>query len=65
LRRFISIQSKNSNKEKNTNLTARQNCEHDRNKLTIIVIATRRRVAVDANDEKDDERKIQKNKQKI
>jgi hypothetical protein len=61
LRRFIFIQSKSSNKEKDTNFTARQNCEHDRIELTTVVIASRRRVAVDADCEKDDECKASKN----
>ncbi len=51
--------------KKNTNFIARQNCEHDRIKLTVVVIASRRRVAVDADLEKNDECKASKNEQKI
>jgi hypothetical protein len=65
LHKLIFIQSKNSNKKENTNFTARQNCEHDRIKLTIVVAASRRRVAVDADDEKSSECKTQRNEQKI
>jgi hypothetical protein len=65
LRRFIFIQSKSSNKKRNTNFIARQNCEHDRIKLTTVVIASRRRVAVDVDREKNDECKALKNEQKF
>jgi hypothetical protein len=58
VRRFISIQSKSSNIERNTNFTARQNCRHDRLKLTIVVTASRNRVAVDVNREKSSDCKI-------
>ncbi len=55
---ILTIQSKSSNREKDTNFTARQNCEHDRIKLTIVVIASRNRVAVDVDREQNDECKI-------
>jgi hypothetical protein len=65
LHRFISIQSKSSNKKENTNFIARQNCEHDRIKLTTVVAASRRRAVVDVDREKSSECKTQRNEQKI